>query len=79
MISEKCLECVIFPFLARWRRGPIWVVVTSAITGPLFMASSVFPSSLVPTQADETTDQYFKKELDERENTLLAGSKKLSY
>lgn len=55
------------------------MVVTSAITEPLFMASSVFPSSLEPTQADGTTDQYFKKELDERENTLLAGSKKLSY
>ena len=31
-----------------------WVVVTSEISGAVFMAPSVFPSSLEPTQEDGT-------------------------
>jgi len=31
-----------------------WVVVTGEISGPVFMAPSVFPSSLEPTQEDGT-------------------------
>ena len=46
-------------FFGKMKERQTWVVVTSDIPGAVFMAPSVFPSSLEPTQEDGTIGRCF--------------------